>query len=95
MEASQWSIVLPLFLDHGKSSRSNSNNSSPNNSSHGGSVYNAAKHNIPLVEALCKTPNEWLTTDSDKDDSCYQQDGKETDACVPPCAPRIARRVVG
>jgi len=47
------------------------------------------------MDALCKTPNEWLTTDSDKDDSCYQQDGKETDACVPPCAPRIARRVVG
>uniref|UniRef100_A0A6V4BAX1 Uncharacterized protein n=1 Tax=Prymnesium polylepis TaxID=72548 RepID=A0A6V4BAX1_9EUKA len=94
MEASEWSIVLPLFVDRGNSSRSNSNKSSPNNSSHDGSVYKAANPNIPPMKASCKTPDEWLTTESDQDDSGDRQDGKETDAWGPPHAPPITRRVI-
>jgi hypothetical protein len=81
------SATVPQFVYSGRSCPANSPTSSRDNSSHSGSFYKAK----PSV-LLCKTPDEWASTDSDKDDG--RPDGTETNALGPPRAPPIARRII-
>jgi len=81
------SATVTQFVYSGRSCPANSPTSSRDNSSHSGSFYKAK----PSV-LLCKTPDEWASTDSDKDDG--RPDGTETNALGPPRAPPIARRII-
>ena len=79
----------PLFV-YGIS-RENSRTVSRDNSFPGGSFYKA-KASVPLFQPRSKTPYEWASSDSDKDDG--RPDETEPDALGPPRAPPIARRII-